>query len=376
MKSILVLIPYMGIGGAQALAAWKLNTLQHEFKVSLATFDRHLDFDIINKCFGTDLLSNRIKHISIPHRKSILFSKSIYYRQKLISRFARTYFCKFDLYISAYGHMDLPSPAICYILFPQFKKTPTFVRNAAGMPDSLLRKLSRTFFDIVFYTRKTSPFYCCTSAWTSKYILQAWGVSARVLYPPALTKNVCLSNDEKQLTQFICISRCHPEKEIEFFLESAHMLHKKFPDLVFHWVAGKKEFSPYYKSLKTKYLDDTDFIRVYFDLSVSKLHDLLSKCAYGIHPKNGEHFGIAVAEMVHFGVIPFVRSTGGQIEIVNNIPDLVCCSVDALVENFTALNGDPVKSDFILSVLHNNSFKFTTSYFSREFTEIVNLNLS
>ena len=56
--------------------------------------------------------------------------------------------------------------------------------------------------------------------------------------------------------------------------------------------------------------------RAHLDLSREDLVTLMSRNRYGIHGMVGEHFGIAVAELVQAGCVTFVHDVGGPVEIV------------------------------------------------------------
>ena len=78
-----------------------------------------------------------------------------------------------------------------------------------------------------------------------------------------------------------------------------------------------------------------------YDLTREELASLLGQCQYGIHMTEGEHYGIAIAEMILSGCIPFVHNSGGQVEVVNRESKLI----------FN--NADDAKTK-ILAVYHDN----------------------
>ena len=57
----------------------------------------------------------------------------------------------------------------------------------------------------------------------------------------------------------------------------------------------------------------------------------------GIHARPGEAFGIAIAEMIVAGCLPFVPAEGGPSEIVDHNPALVYDTVDEAVEKIDSM---------------------------------------
>ena len=58
------------------------------------------------------------------------------------------------------------------------------------------------------------------------------------------------------------------------------------------------------------------FVTITMDATPPQLAELLHRAAFGIHACRHEHFGIAVAEMIKAGCLPFVHDGGGVRELV------------------------------------------------------------
>lgn len=83
--------------------------------------------------------------------------------------------------------------------------------------------------------------------------------------------------------------------------------------------------------------------RDYVELEVSRsaLVERICTHRYGIHGKEYEHFGMAVAELVAGGALVFVPGNGGQCAIVNDDERLEYESVPDAVETIDCVLSDP-----------------------------------
>lgn len=367
-KKVLILFPFLQGGGAQMVCAWILNALQDHASLTLGTFDQELpDAEELNRFYGTSLRNDSFQHVRIPLPR--LGAGSIIVRQHALSAFAYSQRCLFDYFISAYGHMRLPSPSLCYVHFPQFRSTPSKIRAAGGLPDSVVRKIFRRMIALASYGKNRLPLpslYVCNSEWTSKHIEQAWGVKADVVYPPVPTPEPVNPAPIKQDRNVCCISRLHPEKEIELLLDIGEILYARNAGFVFHLICGGKEDRDYHKILTPRFEKASAWLRIYQNIPRPELNHIAASSMFGIHCKQGEHFGIAVAEMLKLGVIPIVRSNGGAAEIVSNHPD---CIYETAVEAATRLEdlaSDPIRRARIKAVLESQNSRFMTSTFCHE----------
>jgi glycosyltransferase involved in cell wall biosynthesis len=92
---------------------------------------------------------------------------------------------------------------------------------------------------------------------------------------------------------------------------------------------------------------------------------------YGIHGMLQEHFGMAIAEMVAGGIIPFVPNGGGQVEVVNNNNRLVYDSSEEAIENIDRVLSDSTIQQKLRANLREMKALFTKERFQQEFKTIV-----
>ena len=117
-----------------------------------------------------------------------------------------------------------------------------------------------------------------------------------------------------------------------------------------------------------------EYISVEGRLPRNKLVKLVEEHRYGLHAKKFEHFGMAVAELVAGGAVPFVHNSGGQTEIVDEDPRLVYDDLDSAVQTIdNTLNN--VDTYTIQSELSSKSEKFSKARFQQEIQTAVSNTL-
>jgi glycosyltransferase involved in cell wall biosynthesis len=120
---------------------------------------------------------------------------------------------------------------------------------------------------------------------------------------------------------FLAIGRLSPEKRFEEIVAILAEVRRAHPDVVLHLVAASDQ-TAYGRRIHALAAAHADWVRLHLDVSRDDLVALAGRQRYGIHAMPDEHFGIAVAEMLRAGCLPFVPDTGGPAEIVGDAPAL------------------------------------------------------
>jgi glycosyltransferase involved in cell wall biosynthesis len=92
---------------------------------------------------------------------------------------------------------------------------------------------------------------------------------------------------------------------------------------------------------------NSSWVTLHEDLSRGELAELAARQRYGMHAFKNEHFGMAVAEMVRAGCIPFVHNSGGPPEIVGNDRRLIYESEEDAAQKIMRVLGDPAAQEDI-----------------------------
>lgn len=116
---------------------------------------------------------------------------------------------------------------------------------------------------------------------------------------------------------------------------------------------------------------DREYIFLEGEVPRSRLVELACTHRYGIHGKEHEHFGMAVAELVAAGALTFVPKTGGQRAIVRNKPELLYGSVTEAIDAITTVLDEPRLQYELRMTPAEIRRRFGRERFQRQFSSIV-----
>ncbi|MBI5641481.1 MAG: glycosyltransferase family 4 protein [Nitrospirae bacterium] len=323
--------PYLGRGGSEARVMWGIEALKKDYDVSLITAGG-VDLAALNRFYGTDVKSSEIVVLQapMPHLLKKLAGGDAL-RGALYSRFCRKVADKFDVLISAYNLCDFGVPAIhcladfCWNEEIRMRLHPP-PAGARGFFHK--RRLVRNLYLKVVRAiagssgRKlpgAEDLVLANSRWVSSVWKEKYGADISILYPPVAGGFPYVSHDSREMG-FVCIGRISSEKRIERIVEILSAVRARGHDVHLH-VVGSFDDNDYGRQVARTCRDKGEWIKMEGMLIGQEKIDLLSQHRFGIHACQGEAFGIAVAEMVKAGCIPFVPREGGSSEIVDN--DLV-----------------------------------------------------
>jgi glycosyltransferase involved in cell wall biosynthesis len=154
------------------------------------------------------------------------------------------------------------------------------------------------------------------SDWTGRLAWARYRIASRTVYPP-VTSEASPIAWEARVSEFVCVGRISPEKELQRVLDIMTGVHANFGAVRLH-VVGTADHRPYYEQIARRIRAAGDWIQLHENLSRAELLALMGRVRYGIHGMREEHFGMAPAEMVRAGCIVWVPDGGGQVEIVGD----------------------------------------------------------
>jgi glycosyltransferase involved in cell wall biosynthesis len=176
------------------------------------------------------------------------------------------------------------------------------------------------------------------SGWIAARIRALHGIEAETLHPPAPGAFPAVPWEARR-PGFVCVGRLSPEKRVEDAVAILAEVRRVHPEVELH-VVGSPDQAAYGRRVRALVAAHGGWVFLHENLPRPALTDLLSRQRWGIHAMPDEHFGIAVAEMVRAGCIPFVPTTGGPREIVGDEPALLFDSPADAVRRITAVLGD------------------------------------
>jgi glycosyltransferase involved in cell wall biosynthesis len=185
------------------------------------------------------------------------------------------------------------------------------------MPFRFFRWAYQTFLHNHFpaYEFHRDSRYVINSHYTAQLFEEAHGIQLPVIHPPIdLSGRSFSAEDLDQRDTITFFSRFVDYKRPEMVIDLARC----YPQYRFILMGGVKPRNRrYFTSLQHEVQADKN-ISLYENPSDIKVKEELARTRFYIFPAINEHFGIATAEAIASGAIPFVHDSGGQREIVPN----------------------------------------------------------
>ena len=264
-------------------------------------------------------------------------------------RMCRRYRRNYDLVIAAgMEEMDLGGPGLIYVHYPHLARFWTKYRDSAAGFAGLFRGKTRPWIILAGYTieRMKQNTMLANSDWTGRRIYEAYGVPAQTVYPPVAAATSPLPWQARE-NSFVSVGRFQARKRMDWLIRLLGEIRGRHPARL-HLVGtrdGGPAASRYYRALGELVESNREWVYLHEDLPREGLLDLLSRCRYGIHALKDEHFGIAPAETLMAGCIPFVHDSGGQVEIVGHDPRLCYQDADAVAKISAVLDSEASQAD-------------------------------
>lgn len=366
--SIAVFYPSFEGGGAESVGLWILEALKKKYKVTLFTLFE-LDFQRLNSAYGTQLSSETVRIKSmlpkfIQSSLDFLIANNPSIKKLINHYFIRQFKAQtqnYDLVLSGYNAADLGKSGIQYIHWIDvFDKDESFYKKISDFSDE----------------RMKSNHSIANSYVVADAILTEYGIESTVIYPPVVLDVQQIAWENKE-NAFICSGRLTEAKQPHKAIQILKKIREKGYDVKLYLTGGGGGFYglKYLRFLKKMVAENADWVTLYQNLPYKDYVSILAKCRYGIHYKK-EPFGISIAEMVKAGAIPFVRSVGGQIEIVGqDNQDLFFDSLEEAVEKILLVLNNSEKQQQLRTALEDRQKIFSTEHFMKEICEFVDNDL-
>jgi glycosyltransferase involved in cell wall biosynthesis len=374
-KRVLIVQPLLSTaGGGSAVAAWIIEGLKREHDVTLLTW-RRPDLERINYLFGTDLADRDFecreapallwRLLSLPPMPLALLKDSCLMHQ------ARSLAPAYDVLISASGEHDLGGRGIQYVHYPRFIRLRSEDLQAPYHYPWLVRGYRRAALRLTgtMLARVSANRTLANSNWVAELYRGVHGGAVEILHPPAAGVFPAVPW-EARADGIVCIGRFAGEKRLEYVIEVVERVRVHRPDVRLH-VVGVVDDPRCADEVRRWARARSDWVTVHDGLSRGALCTLIAGQRYGIHGMAAEHFGMAVAEMVAGGCIPFVPNGGGQREIIGNDPRLQFASAAEGAEKIERVMTDAALQQTLLAALAPRRAAFTPEHFMRRVREVV-----
>lgn len=372
------------IGGEEVICMNILEALQNDHELTLFSFTppdladlnefANTDVDIENITFSSpDFWRQLPAVVSFANRLS--GSRLGLQRPLLVAAFNRAMHRRedeFDYLISTSNEMSFTTPSLQYIHFPRYNLAcldreigvsgtistayDRFCAGVAGLDTDAL-------CDVTLLTN---------SEWTAGVIDAIYGVHPEVLYPPIDTDAFANGQPwEKRESGFISIGRLTPAKNVLNNVEIVRRLRDRGYDVHLHLVGPTATDHEDYRRTLQERSDAYDFVHLEGRIPRQAMVELICSHRYGLHGKKYEHFGIAVAELVAGGALPFVPDNSGQREVVGEQTALLYDGIDDAVDKITRVLDDPERQQTLQTGLPDPGATFGQKRFQQRIRDLV-----
>ncbi len=324
----------MSKGGGEAVAMNVLEALEDDHDVTLLTLTDP-DIDELNDYFNTDVTDVTIRragHLA-PKLHETYGLKYYILQNALLGRYARNHADQFDLLVSTINELGLESDSVQYIHFP-FDWTVSLdnrehIFHPTVEDDSAYERLCTRVAGVDLEDIRSNALLA-NSDWTADVVEDAYGTRPRVVYPPVDTSEFDPDPWDRRERGFVTVGRIERSKRIRELIEIVDGARERGHDVHLHVIGPTVDEE--YRAEVDAMAAERPYVDIEGEIDRLELVDRICSHRYGIHGKEYEHFGMAVAELAAGGAIPFVPAHGGQHVIVDDQSELQYESVSDAVE--------------------------------------------
>ena len=362
-------------GGACSVLAWSLQALQHDYDVTLLS-SSPWDAAALNRYYGTSIDPAAIGSLFVhPAAVRILRldrDPSTIQPNCYLMRKAKGLRTQFDCAFGTDNETDLGPPALQYLHYPHLAHVYPNVRHNLNLaPASKLAAFFRgsirpwMLMANFSFDRMRQNRTLVNSDWTGRWVQRVYGIDCHIVNPPAAGDFPDTPWDQRE-DGFVLVGRLAAGKRIPWCIGLLNQVRGLFPRLRLH-IAGSvsRDRSDAVDAARTAgaIRENASWVTFHENMPRTAVARLLATQKYGLHAMIDEHFGIAVAEMLRAGCIPFVHNSGGPPGIVGGDPRLVYDSAADAVEKIVRVLRDPALQANIASDLAPRKTLYSPEHF-------------
>lgn len=329
MKKALVYFPAFSknIGGSEYLAFTIIKALQEQYDVTLATSEQSAGIAEAAKIYGVDADWNRVETVDL--RPQGVLAKLDRHLKFVWKRRLRKLGPNFDVCISCANPVDFGRPGIHFVYMMTFDRY--FQAWAQGWKPKgkwCLRHHLLAFRDWLAcvlsgtrtprrIVRNPKEVVLPNSNYVRSMIERHYKCKVHAaFYPPTMFETDLSASDSRLQVGYI--GRLQPEKRIKELIEIVRLARKRSGlDFVFH-VGGVVWNDAYGDQIRERALN-FPWLILHGGVTSAEKAKFLSSFAIALHGRRTEEFGIALTEYLKAGIVPIAPSTGGSVEVLDDV---------------------------------------------------------
>ncbi|MFC7078428.1 glycosyltransferase family 4 protein [Haloarcula halophila] len=324
-------------GGADAVCLHVCEALQAVHDVTLFTIST-TPLAALNRLFGTsadvtvETLPGTGPLAGLLSRIDDWRGPQLAFRSVVLDRWFRRQADAFDLAVSTANEFALPLPSVQYVHFPQFNghvPGPDGVHDD-GVADRVWTRLA----GLADRQLPDDAALLANSSYTADHLAARYGRAATVLHPPVdpIPGQPWAERERGVVT----VGRIAPDNRTLDAIELVDRVRDRGHDLHLHLVGSAPDAYRSYVDRVEAAVDRRAYVTLEVAVPRERLETLLGRHRYGVNPKRGEHFGMALAEYVAAGMVPFAHDSGGQRDVVEGADDRLYGTVEEAADLLAA----------------------------------------
>jgi glycosyltransferase involved in cell wall biosynthesis len=347
-RRIVVGHPFWGRGGAEIAATWLIQALHKAYEVHVATRGGW-DLASLNATAGTSIPPGAVKVVSCPEQPDWMpgaFGIAAYHR------FCRRIAPQYDLRITASRFVDWGLPAIHFLSDVTWNLDLQRLFGSAEHVNrqGMLRRMYWSLAQVLAGSSRRSPCvhdqFVANSRWTAKLSQRYCARQIVTIYPPVLARSSPLPWAERE-DGFVLLGRISPEKRVEDAIKIVSEVRERTGNgRIRMYIVGTPADYNYGQHIQS-IAKEHPWVILTGPLYGREKEAFVVRQRYAISACDCEAFGMATAEMVALGLVPFVPSKSAQREVVQS--DLLCYDdhEDAVRKITEILRIDGIPDDLI-----------------------------
>ena len=351
MSDIAVYHPILDTrGGGEAVCLRTIEAIQDDHDVTIYSLNSP-NLDKLNEYFNTSVESVELRSLGIQGELikaggNLIYDLTSRPTRRLQGALSYPYVDNrdHDLVFSTYNEFGFESPAVQYIDFPNFG--PNFESEPEGVVERIYGNVCNMVYQGSDKDVQNSKLLV-NSGWSADIVENVYGVRPEIVYPPVDTSVFNPRPWDERENGFVSIGRADPVKRPLKMMRIIEQLVNRGHDVHLHWIGSVGDTA--YGEKVRKYAAEIDEVTLEERVPFAQLTEMVSTHKYGLHGRVNEHFGIAVAEILAGGALPFVHNSGGPREIVGEMDDVLYQDVDEavskIVEVMEGSNGNKILRD-------------------------------
>jgi len=361
-------------GGGNGVAVWMIEALKKDHRVTLLSWTAP-NLESINRFYGTSLSPSDFELRLVPWIVRKIAERTptpmALVKDNYLLLKSRPLGSQFNLIISADNEVDVGRRCIQYIHYPKLSLRPEvdlrwFHRIPFAIDAYRWLGMRLTGFSLERMRRNLT---LVNSDFIGERVRALHGVETLTLFPPAAGSFPDIPWECRE-DGFVCLGRIAPEKRLEMIIEILSAVRSRGNRLHLH-IIGTSGNDAYGDSIKACIDANRTWISMHESMPRQELVQLLASHRYGIHAMDGEHFGMAVAEMVRAGCIVFAPNSGGPVQILGGNERLLYISPEDAAEKIVSTISSDERQKELRDYLAVRAKQFCEQRFMLQVREVV-----